>query len=42
MFIWPGIHTLLFFAAMMAILQIVPGIVLYSKFKNEYQPINNG
>lgn len=42
MFIWPGLHTLLIFAGMMAFLQIIPGIVLYSKFKKEYQPINNG
>ncbi len=42
MFFWPGIHTFLIFAAMMAFLQVVPGIILYLKFKKEYQPELNG
>ena len=36
-FIWTGINSLLVFAGMMVVLQIIPGIVLYSKFKKEYQ-----
>lgn len=42
MFIFPGLHTLLIFAGMMAVLQIIPGIILYIKFKKEYQPETNG
>lgn len=42
MLIWPGIHTLLIFAAMMALFQITPGIVLYSKWRKEFQPLRNG
>ncbi len=41
-FYWPGLHTFLIFAAMMALLQIIPGIILYLKFKKEYKPITNG
>jgi hypothetical protein len=42
MFIWPGIHTLLIFAAMMILFQIVPGALLYLKWKKELQPAANG
>jgi hypothetical protein len=36
-FIWTGMYSLLVFAAMMIVLQIIPGIILYSKFKKEYR-----
>jgi len=42
MFFWPGINTFFIFAAMMALLQIIPGIILYLKFKKEYRPAING
>ena len=36
-FVWTGMYSLLVFAGMMIALQIIPGIILYSKFKKEYQ-----
>jgi hypothetical protein len=36
-FIWSGMYSLLVFAGMMIVLQIIPGIILYSKFNKEYQ-----
>lgn len=42
MLVWPGLHTLLIFAGMMTLLQILPGIILYRKFKKDYQPEING
>jgi hypothetical protein len=42
MFFWPGLQMFLIFAAMMALLQIIPGIILYLKFKKEYRPAING
>jgi hypothetical protein len=42
MFLYPGPQTLLIFACMMVVLQTIPGIIIYSTFKKEYQPINNG
>jgi hypothetical protein len=42
MLLWPGSYTLLVFAAMMALLQVLPGIILYHKFKKEYKPNKNG
>lgn len=36
-FIWTGMYSLLVFAGMMIALQIIPGIIMYSKFKKEYQ-----
>jgi hypothetical protein len=42
MFFWPGMHLFLIFAAMMTIFQVTPGIILYLKFKKEYQPEFNG
>jgi hypothetical protein len=41
-FIWTGMYSLLVFAVMMIMLQVIPGIILYSKFKNEYQTNLNG
>jgi hypothetical protein len=41
-FIWTGMYSLLVFAVMMIALQVIPGIILYSKFKNEYQANLNG
>lgn len=41
-FIWSGMNSLLVFAAMMTALQIIPGIIFYSKFKKEYQAKLNG
>jgi len=41
-FIWSGMYSLLVFAGMMIVLQIIPGIILYSKFKKEYQAKLNG
>ena len=35
MFFFPGIHTIIVMAALMFFLQVVPGIVLYRKFKSE-------
>ena len=35
MFLFPGLHILLIFAAMMIMFQIVPGIILYIKWKKE-------
>jgi hypothetical protein len=37
MFFWPGIQMFLIFAAMMLFLQIIPGVIMYSKFKKEFQ-----
>ena len=34
-FIWSGMYSLLVFAGMMIVLQIIPGIILYSKFNKE-------
>ncbi len=34
MFLFPGIHTLLIFAIMMLCFQLLPGILLYVKWKN--------
>ena len=42
MMLWPGSYTLLVFAAMMALLQVLPGIILYLKWKKEYKPNTNG
>lgn len=36
MFISPGVNTLIIMAAMMLFLQIIPGIIIYRKFKSEY------
>lgn len=41
-FIWSGRNSLLLFAVLMILLQIIPGIILYSKFKKEYQVKLNG
>lgn len=41
-FIWTGMYSLLVFAGMMIALQIIPGIILYSKFKKEYRTNLNG
>lgn len=38
MLIYPGIHSLLVFALMMTLFQIVPGIILYLKWKKELSP----
>ena len=35
MFFFPGVHTIIVMAAMMLFLQVVPGIILYRKFKSE-------
>ena len=35
MFLYPGLHILLIFAAMMVLFQIIPGIIFYIKWKNE-------
>ena len=35
MFLYPGRHTLLIFAAMMILFQIIPGILFYIKWKKE-------
>jgi len=42
MFFLQGIQSFLIFAALMALLQIIPGIIMYKKFKKEYQPEING
>jgi hypothetical protein len=42
MFIWPGSQTLLIFALMMVMLQIVPGVVLYYRWKKEVSVVPNG
>lgn len=42
MFLWPGVNSFLIFSAMMALLQVLPGIILYSKFKKEYRTNENG
>ena len=34
MFFLPGLHTIIVMAAMMLFLQVVPGIILYKKFKS--------
>ena len=34
-FAFPGVHTLLIFAVMMICFQVIPGIILYKKWKNE-------
>ncbi|MGA2668089.1 MAG: hypothetical protein ABSF32_04135 [Ignavibacteria bacterium] len=36
MFIFPGIYTLLLFALMMAMLQILPGMIFYLRWKRQY------
>jgi hypothetical protein len=41
-FIWSGMNSLLVFAFMMVVLQILPGIVFYKKFKKEFQENING
>jgi len=41
-FFWSGMNSLLAFAAMMIAFQIIPGIILYSKFKKEYRINVNG
>jgi hypothetical protein len=41
-FIWSGMNSLLVFVFMMAALQILPGIILYKKFKKEFQTNLNG
>ncbi len=35
MFFWPGLYTILFFAAMMLLFQVLPGIIIYNKSKKE-------
>jgi hypothetical protein len=35
MFLFPGMHILLIFAAMMILFQIIPGIIFYIKWKKE-------
>ena len=35
MFVDPGIHTIIVMAALMFFLQLVPGIILYRKYKAE-------
>jgi len=37
MFIWTGSHSLLIFGLMMVLFQIAPGIVLYLRWKKEFQ-----
>jgi hypothetical protein len=34
MFFFPGLHTIIVMAAMMLLLQVVPGIILYKKYKS--------
>jgi hypothetical protein len=41
-FIWTGMNSLLIFAFMMIVLQIIPGIILFKKFKKEFQANLNG
>lgn len=41
-FIWTGRNSLLVFALMMTAFQIIPGIILYSKFKKQYRAGTNG
>lgn len=40
-FLFPSVHTLLIFAVMMICLQVVPGIILYRKWKKETKLQNN-
>jgi hypothetical protein len=37
-FAFPGIHTLLIFAAMIVCFQIIPGVILFKKWKKEKAP----
>lgn len=41
MFIYPGIHSILIFAAMLLLFQIIPGIILYKKWKASYTIVND-
>jgi hypothetical protein len=41
-FIWKDMNSLLVFAGMMIMFQIIPGIILYTKFKKEYLANLNG
>jgi hypothetical protein len=36
MFFFPGLHTIIVMAAMMLFLQVIPGIILYKKYKSGY------
>ncbi len=42
MFLWPGVYSFLIFSGMMALLQVLPGIILYSKFRKEFSADENG
>lgn len=42
MFIWPGSHTLLIFALMIILFEIVPGFILYYRSKKEVSSVTNG
>lgn len=39
MFFFPGLHTIIIMAGLMLFLQVVPGIILYKKFKAENRQI---
>lgn len=41
MFLQPGIHSMLIFAGMLVIFQIIPGFILYSKWKAAKNPGND-
>ena len=38
-FVYPSVHTLLIFAVMMICFQVIPGIILYKKWKKSYTEI---
>ncbi|MBL8018012.1 MAG: hypothetical protein JNK43_12125, partial [Ignavibacteria bacterium] len=42
MFFWYSPHTLLMFALMMLFMQVLPGIMMYSKWKKEINNNTNG
>lgn len=39
-FLWHSVHSLLLFAILMLILQVLPGLYFYKKWKQEYSSLN--